>query len=98
MADDFDVDERDVFIAQNSRLLQMAEDDRCPLSFAHLDVFGRLRITLVWRCQCAPEEVGGPRREQYGEDDNGEERLQVLPAAAALRAAPGYDRPRCSSR
>jgi len=72
VADDFHVDHGHVFVAQDSLFLQVAEDERRSLSFADLDIFDRLRESLVRRSERAPEEVTAADCENEGEEEDGE--------------------------
>src|SRR5260370_4315511 len=76
----------------------MLENDRGALTFANFHVFDGLRVTLVGRCQRAPEKISGAGGQQSCKEEDGEQRLEVFAAAAALSGAAGYDCLRCSSR
>src|SRR5260370_23354342 len=76
----------------------MLENDRGALTFANFHVFDGLRVTLVGRCQRAPEKISGAGGQQSCKEEDGEQRLEVFSAAAALSGAAGYDYLRCSSR
>jgi hypothetical protein len=99
VADDLDVDERHVFVADDSGVAQMAQDQRRALSLAHLHVFDRLRVAFVRSRQRAPEEISAAGGQQRREEHDGEKRLEVLAAAAgAPRHGPRYGCLRCASR
>ena len=69
----------------------MPENERGALSFADLDVFQRLWISLVRRSQRTPEEVAAADGQDNDEDENGAERMQKLAAPAPCTRGSGYD-------